>query len=110
MSEEIGFQLLSIYNATHVQSAKGAADKDAAFSVDEIVYKPYTPRDYGRVLAIGWSSERRFSGRPFYRVRWKDGRENWVWEVSLKSLEKLLADHERKLATHRKNIAKGKEL
>lgn len=110
--DEITYHTLGVPQVAQVVSKDElpAGSKDARFSIDEIVYEPYAPRQYGRVLAIGWSPDPRYSGRPFYRVRWKNGREGWTWELHLKSLEQLLADHEKKISTHRTNIAKGKKL
>lgn len=111
MGSSITFRTLGVAQVTQVTKDElPAGSKDAAYSLNEIVYEPYAPRTYGRVLAIGWSVESRFSGRPFYHVRWKDGREDWVWELHLNSLEKLVADHEKKINTHRANIQKAKQL
>lgn len=80
------------------------------YAVGEIIYEPRNPQRYGKVLSSFHAEEKRFSGRPFYTVRWKDGTEETRWELDLKSLEVLLADHERKCNTHRKNIEKAQKL
>lgn len=109
---EISYKLLGTSQVASVSDSSElpAGSKPAAFSQNEIVYEPYAPRKYGRVLFVGWSPDPRFSGRPFYFVRWKDGREEWQWELHLNSLEQLVADHEKKISTHRANIEKGRKL
>jgi hypothetical protein len=108
---EITFHSLGAPQVTQVTVDELPANaQDAKFYVGEIVYEPYAPRKYGKILQVGWSIDMRYSGRPFYLVRWKDGREEWVWELHLNSLEVLVADHEKKINTHRKNIEKAKKL
>lgn len=79
-----------------------------------IVYEPRRPSLYGKVSERQeerepWQSE---DGPPsvFYVVKWKDGRTTREWSLQINSLENLIADHEKKLATHRATMKKAMEL
>lgn len=73
-----------------------------------IVYEPYAPAKYGKVLEV--LVDPKNPHYPYYKVRWKDGREEIVWSLHINSLEQLVADHEKKLNTHRKNLVKARLL
>jgi len=77
------------------------------FQVGEIVYAPYLPQRYGKIVD---HELRGAQEHEYFLVRWKDGVEDWHWELHLKSLEQLVKDHRRKLATHERNVAKAQEL
>ena len=75
------------------------------FKADDIVYEPYKPRKYGKVLSVS------HNGRyQVCLVRWKDGSESEVGNLWLESLNELVKDHERKLATHVANLEKANKL
>ena len=87
-------------------------DKERAEAkVGMIVYKGFRPALYGKVLEIDPERE---IGRGYrhmaFRIRWKDGTENWEFHHEVRSLETLIADHERKLQTHRATLLKAQAL
>ena len=73
------------------------------------VYEPYAPTKYGVVLERGISRNGSHE-TVVYKIRWKDGRESWHHWFHINSYDALLEKTEKKLATHRKWIAKAKEL
>jgi hypothetical protein len=84
---------------------------DWRFAVDEIVYEPYNPTNYGKILDRQLRQSTAIGPTEFYFVRWKDGgSEDWVWYHDMKSLEALTAKHEKTAANHRKRLEKGRAL
>ena len=80
-----------------------------AWPVGHIVYEPYMPQKYGKVIDVKLYVAGSNRPLPGYTVRWKDGTENVVMCYHLKSLEELIADHEKKLAGHKKRLAKAQK-
>jgi len=86
------------------------------FEIGHIVYEGHKPQRFGKVVEI-LDEGPPFKATPqhitqdvFYKVRWKDGSETVEWRLNVKSLSGLIADHERKIETHKRNLAKAMEL
>ena len=75
------------------------------------VYLPYKPQTIGKIIKI-----EKFHGKstfPDVDVQWtkpdKQGKSiTRIWAIQLQNIENLIADHEKKLETHRKNLEKAK--
>jgi len=80
-----------------------------AWPVGHIVYMPYAPLHYGKVIDVKLYVAGSNKPLPGYTIRWKDGTENVVMCFHLKSLEELIADHEKKLKGHKARLAKAQQ-
>jgi hypothetical protein len=83
------------------------------FEVDDIVYSPFSPLNLGKVLSlVPILAKPRQEGR-YYRIKWtksKGGLQETVeWENHLKSLELLIADHEKKAKGHAVRLIKAQQ-
>lgn len=87
-----------------------AADTDN-LEIGDAVYEPYNPQNYGKVID---KQTRRMNdlmqNEPWYLIRWKNGSEEWRWSLDVKSLDALVAEHEKRAANHRKRMEKAKAL
>jgi len=69
------------------------------FEVGDFVYASFFPRRPGKVLEVrgdAWASE--------LIVRWVDGKTSRESALGIRDFNKLITDHEKKLATHRSNL------
>jgi hypothetical protein len=80
------------------------------YPTGHIVYEPYRPLFYGKVLRTREAIISPTFTTVEYLIRWKDGTESWVRYYHLKSLEDLVADHAKKLKGHKKRLAEAKNL
>lgn len=65
------------------------------------VYKSYEPQRIGKIVGIDPINDR-------WEVLWQDGSYTKEIPGSLKSFDGLIADHEKKLNTHKTNLLKAK--
>jgi hypothetical protein len=63
------------------------------YPIGTIVYRPYTPQTLGKI--IGYAGTARHTG-VIYRIQWKNEVTN---EQGVKSLDNLIADHQKKIET-----------
>jgi len=70
--------------------------------IGKYVYLNYRPKMIGKVIKEMVSDRYHTT----YEVLWTDGETSTEW--SLNYIENLIADHEKKLATHRTNLEKAK--
>lgn len=70
--------------------------------IGKYVYLNYRPKMIGKVI----KEIPTVTNRTVYEVLWSDGETSTEW--SLNYIENLIADHEKKLATHRANLEKAK--
>lgn len=73
-------------------------------NVGDVVYRPYTPQRAGRVISIdGPDYESGYTNPPMLvTVRTLNGESVQEAEWGWRHLDNLIADHEKKLETHRK--------
>jgi hypothetical protein len=71
--------------------------------IGKYVYLNYRPKMIGKVVNVIETVDNR---RKVYEVKWIDGETSTEW--CLNYIENLIADHEKKLATHRANLEKAK--
>jgi len=79
--------------------------------VGDYVYKPFKPQKIGKVLEIIKKED--FNSNPkqygnLVKVHWSDGKIKEETDMYLNNFGRLIADHEKKLATHKATLEKAK--
>jgi hypothetical protein len=84
--------------------------------VGDFVYKAYTPQTAGKVIRIIEGQMRTalngntFKEPPKAEIKWLNGTTTILSVLSLQDFRGLIADHEKKLETHRKTLSRLEEL
>ena len=79
------------------------------FKIGDLVYEPYKPMHYGKVIDTKVENKHGIN-YDYCLVRWKDGTEDWNWNIHLNSLEHLVNSTRKKLGTHEENLEAAKKL
>ena len=86
------------------------ADGYMQAEVGDFVYKAFKPQTPGKVVRVIEGEMRTdFRGRPYREsakaeVCWLNGTTSIVSMLNIRSFRELIADHERKLETHRSKL------
>lgn len=84
------------------------------FKVGDFVYQPYSPQKAGKVIKTEIKSKRFPNGNSedylYVTVKFLDGTVKELWELHLNDFNQLIADHEKKLQTHRSKLVKLQQL
>jgi hypothetical protein len=80
--------------------------------VGDFVYKAYTPQSAGKVIRIieGQMRTTTFKEPPGAEIKWINGTTTIENVLSLRDFRSLIADHEKKLETHKKTLSKLEDL
>ncbi len=80
--------------------------------VGDLVYKSYTPQKAGKVIrTIEGQMRTAMNGRTWrepdkVEIKWLNGTTSIVSVLGLRDFRDLIADHEKKLDTHRRTLGK----
>lgn len=75
--------------------------------VGDVTYKSHRPKFIGKVIEVIPQTAPPW---PKYRIKWEDGSVNVQDGYVVRSLDDLIAEHEKALKTHRANQLRGKAL
>jgi hypothetical protein len=84
--------------------------------IGDFVYKAYQPQTPGKVVRVIEGEERFNSTGKTWKIsdraeiKWIDGTTSIVDMLSLNDFRRLIADHEKKLSTHRLKLTKLEQL
>lgn len=73
----------------------------------DVVYKPYKPKFVGVVRDMWVELFLGLTPRNWVVVDWEDGTTSADWEYSFKSLDELIEQHRKAIATHERSRARA---
>src|SRR4030042_3019083 len=86
--------------------------EDYELKVGDFVYSAYTPQSPGKVIRITEGvvrtapSGNTYKEPPTAEIKWLKGKTTIVSVLGLRNFRTLISDHEKKLETHRRTLAK----